>query len=186
MDLWTYGPVRLFQSLLECRAHVRRALDHRHAGRSQGLHLLVGGALPARDDRPGVAHPASGRRRLARDEPDHGLPEMPLDPGRRFLLGAAADLADHDDRARVGVLREQLQHVDERRADERVAADANAGGLAEAKLRQLVNRLVGQRAALRHDAYGSLPTDVPGNDARLALARRDDARAVRPDEARRL
>ena len=31
----------------------------------------------------------------------------------------------------VGVLREQLQDVDERRADERVPADADAGGLPE-------------------------------------------------------
>ena len=35
-------------------------------------------------------------------------------PRRRLLLGGAADLADHDDRVRLGVRREQLEHVQER------------------------------------------------------------------------
>ena len=39
-----------------------------------------------------------------------------------------------------------------------------------AELRQLVDRLVGQRAALRHDPDPALLADVPGNDAGLAPA----------------
>ena len=65
--------------------------------------------------------------------PTTGFLKLRLDPGGGFLLGAAADLADHDDGLGVGVLREQLQDVDERRADERVAADADARGLPEAQ-----------------------------------------------------
>src|SRR5690606_13049649 len=142
------------------------------------------GALAAGDDGAGVAHAASGRRGLAGDEADDGLREVRLDPGRGFLFGAAADLANHHDRFGVIVRRKQRQGVDERRADERVAADADAGGLAEAERGELVNGLVGQRAALRDDADAPFTADVTGDDARLALPRRDDAGAVGADEPR--
>ena len=45
--------------------------------------------------------------------------------------------------------------------------------------------LVGQRAAARHHADAARLVDVPRHDADLALARRDDARAVGTDQARR-
>ena len=57
--------------------------------------------------------------------------------------------------------------------------------LPHAEPRQLVNGFVGQRAALRHDADAPFLADVAGNDAGLGLAGRDEARAVRPDQARR-
>src|SRR5262249_60908258 len=71
-----------------------------------------------------------------------------------------------------------------RRADRRVAADADAGALSQAEARELVNRLVGERAALRDDADAAFLADVSRNDARLGLARRDEPRAVRADETR--
>ena len=79
-----------------------------------------------------------------------------LDEGGRLLLGGAADLADHHDRVGVRVVLEQPQHVDEVGAVDRVAADADARRLAEPALGELVDGLVGQRAAARDDA------DVPG------------------------
>ena len=51
-------------------------------------------------------------------------------------------------------------------------------------LRQLVDRLVGQRAALRHDPDPPFLADVPRDDAGLGLAGGDEARAVRADEPR--
>ena len=78
------------------------------------------------------------------------------------------------------------QRIDEARADQRIAADADAGRLAHPLPRELVNRLVGQRAALRDDADAAFLADVPGDDAGLGLAGGDDAGAVRPDEPRRL
>ena len=65
-----------------------------------------------------------------------------------------------------------VERVDEARADERIAADADAGRLAEPEPRQLVDRLVGQRAALRDDADAPFLADVAGDDADLGLARR--------------
>ena len=59
-----------------------------------------------------------------------------------------------------GVAGEQRQRVDEAGADQRIAADADAGRLAEPELRELVDRLVGQRAALRDDADAPFLADV--------------------------
>ena len=52
--------------------------------------------------------------------------------------------------------------VDKVRADDRIAADADARGLADAARRQLVDRLVGQRAGAGDDADVALLVDVPG------------------------
>ncbi len=48
-----------------------------------------------------------------------------------ILLGAAADLADHDDGLGRRVGKQHLQHIDELGALDRIAADADRGGLAE-------------------------------------------------------
>ena len=57
--------------------------------------------------------------------------------------------------------------------------------LPHAEPRQLVDRFVGERAALRHDADAAFLADVAGDDAGLGLARRDEAGAIRADEPRR-
>ena len=67
-----------------------------------------------------------------------------------------------------------------------IAADADAGRLADAELRELADRFVGQRARARDDADVAFLVNVPRHDADLALARRDDARAVRSDQPRLL
>ena len=78
---------------------------------------------------------------------------------RGFFLGAAADLADHDDRLGRVVGEEQLEHVDEVGAVDRIAADADRGGLAEADLGGLEHRLIGQRARAADDADRALLED---------------------------
>ena len=99
----------------------------------------------------------------------------------RALLGVAADLADHHDRLGLGVGLERLEGVDVRGADDRVAADADGGR--EAEVAQLVHHLVGQRARLGDEADRALAGDVGRGDADERLARRDDAGAVRADDA---
>ena len=79
--------------------------------------------------------------------PTTGFVKLLLDVGRRLFLGRAADLADHHDRFGRRIGREQSQRIDEGRPDHRVAADADARRLAEAEPRELVDGLVGQRAA---------------------------------------
>jgi hypothetical protein len=75
---------------------------------------------------------------------------------RGFFFGRSADLADHDDRLGRVVGEEQLEHVDEVGAVDRIAADADRGGLAEALVRRLEHRLIGQRARTADDADRAL------------------------------
>ena len=100
-----------------------------------------------------------------------------------FFLGIAADLADHDDRMGVGIAQEPFQHVDMLGPFDRVAADADASGLAQAYVRGLLDRLVGQGAGTGHDADAASLVNVAGHDADLALVGRDHAGAVGADQA---
>jgi hypothetical protein len=108
------------------------------------------------------------------------------DEGRGLFLGAAADLAEQHDRLGLRVRLEEREAVDERRADDRVAADADAGRLAEAEAGELVHDLVGQRAASGDhadgagrwidrmiDLRGGRRVDRPGSSARSAHLRAD-------------
>ena len=147
--------------------------------------------LPPLTIAPGVAHAASGRRGRAGDESGDRFLAILLDPLGGFLLRAAADFADHDDAVRFRVVVEQFDHVQMRSAVDRIAADADAGGLADAARGQLPDRFVGQRAAARDDADVALFVNVAGRDADaaaavriLAFAGRDDAGTIRPDEPR--
>ncbi len=63
---------------------------------------------------------------------DDRLVEIFPDVGGGLFFQSAADLADHDHRFGLFVFLEQFQRFDERRADDRIAADADAGGLAQA------------------------------------------------------
>src|SRR5438132_4482975 len=146
--------------------------------------LVFCSALAAADDRAGVAHAASRRSSLSGDEADHGLLYVGFDPFRSALFGVAADLADHNDGVGVRIVVEKLDGVEERGADDGIAANADAGGLANAELRQLMDGFVGERAAAANDADISLLVDAAGHDADFAFARGDDAGAVRADQAR--
>src|SRR5690606_41828330 len=66
-----------------------------HAVLLEGADLLGGGARGAADDRAGVTHATSGRRRLPGDEADDRLGEPLADERRGVLLVRAADLSDH-------------------------------------------------------------------------------------------
>ena len=51
---------------------------------------------------------------MSRDESDHRLLHMLFDVRRGGLFGIAADLADHDDGVRIGILIEEPDRIDER------------------------------------------------------------------------
>src|SRR6202022_4401599 len=108
-----------------------------------------------------------------------------LDPGGGIFFLAAADLADQDDRVGLRILGEQLHAIDEVEAVHGIAADPDRGGLSHAELRDLVHRLVRQRARAAHDPDATLLVDMPGHDPDLALAGRDDSGTVGADETRR-
>ena len=151
--------------------------------RLERLGLRDRGALGAGDDRAGVAHRLAGRRGEAGDVADDRLGHVLGDELGGLLLGVAADLAAHHDQLGLGVVLEEPDHVDEARARDRVAADADDRRVAEAALGQLVADLVGQRARARDDADVALLEERRRDDPDVGLARRQHAGAVGPDEA---
>ena len=101
---------------------------------------------PPGDNRAGVPHPLLRRRRPPGDEADDRLADVLPRVLRRLLLLVAADLADEYDLLgrRVGL--EERQHVYEGATDNRIAADTDAGALAQAGIREMLDDLIGQRA----------------------------------------
>ncbi len=89
-----------------------------------------------------MAHAAAGRGGGAGDEGDDRLGDLGGDVFGGLLLGEAADLADEHDGDGVGVLVEHAQGFHGGGADDGVAADADAGGLADVALRELGDDLV--------------------------------------------
>src|SRR5690348_3039921 len=159
-------------------AKISRRFHGGDAGLLQRGELGRSGALAARNDRAGVTHALARRGGRAGDERDHWLGDVFLDEFGRFFLGAAADLAHHDDAFGLRIVLEQLQAVDEVHAIDRIAADADHRGLAEADVGGLEHGFIRQRARARHDRDLAGLVDVAGHDADLAFAGRDDAGAV--------
>ncbi len=93
----------------------------------EGGDFFGGGAFAAGDDRAGVAHAFAFGRGLAGDERGHRFGDVLLGEGGGLFFGGAADLAHHQDRFGLGVGLIELQEIDEASADDRVAAEADAG-----------------------------------------------------------
>jgi hypothetical protein len=144
------------------RAKLRGRVTDANAGMLHRLDLAAGSALAPSDDGASVAHAAAWRGSDACNEAHHGLLRVPvrLKPLRGFLLRLAADLADHNDALRLGVVREALEHVDEVGAVKGVATDADARGLSEPGVRRLVDSLVRERARTGDDADLARVVDV--------------------------
>ncbi len=92
---------------------------------------------------------------------------------------------------RVRIVIEHLDDVQVGKAVNGVAANARAGGLAQAAGRQLGHRLVGQGAAAGHHADVPFAVQLAGDDADAAaavrigaIARGGDAGAIRPEQFR--
>src|SRR2546428_5039677 len=115
-----------------------------------------------------MAHALPRRGGAPADEADDRLAEISADHALGGgLFVAAADLTDHDHGASRRILLEQAQHLAERQPEDRIATNADRRGLPHAAPTQALDHLLGHRAAARHDAHGTLPIDVVGNDADL-------------------
>src|SRR5213082_2500419 len=115
-----------------------------------------------------MAHAASGRRGAAGNEADHRLAAAALrlvrEELRRVLFGAAADLADHDDRLGLLVAQEHLEDVDELGAFDRIAANGDGCRLAETFIGGLENGFVSQGARTTDNSNAALLEDVARHD----------------------
>src|SRR4051812_24566547 len=127
-----------------------------------------------------MAHPAARRCRLPRDEPDDRLLHVLLHELGGVLLVRSADLAHHANGLGLRILLERLKAIDEVRSVDRIAADADAGRLADAGAGELIDDLVGERAGAADHADRSRLADPPRDDADFRLAGRDQARTVGP------
>src|SRR5205807_6903375 len=163
---------------LDSYAKVRRTICHSNPGAAQGGDLLLGRTGAAADDRARVAHALAGRRRLACDEGGDRLGHVRFDELRSPIFCVAADFAHYQDGFCLRIGLKHLEQVDEGRADDRIAADPHACRLAEPQTRKLPDGFIGQRAAAADDSDRASLVDVPGHDADLALAGRDDAGTV--------
>ena len=103
---------------------------------TEGVDLVAGRPLGPFHQRAGVAHGLAFRGHPSGDEGHHRLGHLAPDVVGGALLVGAADLPDQHHPVGAGVALEQLQHVDEVGAVHGVAADADAGGLADAALGQ--------------------------------------------------
>src|SRR5579859_1743571 len=174
----------------------RRILEHRleqlaHLGRvardfdAAGLHhrqFLLRGSFAAGNNGARMSHPLAGRRRDACDETDHRLLHVLLDPSGAGLFVVAADLSDHDDGVGIRVRVEHLHDVDMFEAVDGIAADADAGRLAQPEFHELPHRFIGQRSRAGNHPDAPLLVDVARHDADLDLVGGDDAGAVGTDE----
>ena len=106
---------------------------------------------------------------------------MLADPGCGAFFGVAANLADHDDEVRVGVVFESFQGIDVSGSHNRVAANADAGR--KSQVAQLVHELVGQSARLRHQAQAARTSDIGRSNADIALSGADNSGAIRANQA---
>ena len=88
---------------------------------------------------------------LSGDKADDGFVELGFDVVGGLFFRRASDLSDHDDGFRLIVILEQLEAVDEVGPIHGIATDAHARRLAKLYVTELVDRLVGQRAASGDD-----------------------------------
>ena len=137
-----------------------------------------------------MAHATTGRSGRARNKAGDGFFAVGLDPAGCFYLGVAADFTDEDDAVRLGVGVEEFDDVEVVGAVDRVAADADAGGLADVFGGELEDGFVGERAGAGDDADVAFFVNVAGGDADAAAAEGvfagaggDDAGAIGADEA---
>src|SRR5262249_57792893 len=112
------------------------------AVRFERLFLALRGAGRSGDERPGVPHRLAGWGRGAGDVAHDRLRHLGADELGCLLFLVAADLADQHDELGLVVFLEPREHVDERRADDRIAADADDRRVPEPELGQLVANLI--------------------------------------------
>src|SRR5215203_5695954 len=141
-------------------------------------------ALTAGDYGARVSHGLALRGREARDIGYDRDTHLAADVLGRELFRVTPDLPDHHGAFCFGVGLELTQDLDEVRPYDGVAADPDGGALSDLPLRELVDDLVGQRAAAAYDADVARHKDVLGHDGDVCLLRREDAGTVRPDEGR--
>ena len=149
----------------------RAALDNDTSILESG-DLGVGTTLTTADDGTGVTHAAAGGSGDTGDEGNSGLvvDVVGLEELGSIFLGGTTNLTDHDDTVGLGVLKEDLQAIDEVGAGEGVTTDTDNERLTKAGLGGLVDSLVGEGTGTGDDTDTAALVDEAGHDTDLALS----------------
>src|SRR5215204_4649084 len=102
----------------------------------------------------------------------------------RELFSVTPDLPYHHRAISLGIGLELAQDLDKVRPYDRVAADPDGAALPDLPLGELVDDLVGERAAAAYDADVAWHEDVTRHYGDVSLLRREDTGTVRSDKGR--
>src|SRR4051812_12969729 len=117
-----------------------------------------------------MPHSSTRRCGLPADETNNRFLHVLFDIGCRFFFCRSADLANHDNAMCIGIFVEETDSVDEVCADDRIAPDTDARGLADLALRQLSHSFIGQSSASGDHSDVPFQMNMSGHDADLASA----------------
>src|ERR1700733_10534217 len=123
-------------------ADFSRTLHRVNSCRAHRLIFRRGSSFSAADDCSSVTHAASWRRGLTSYESDDGLSHIFLNVFRGDFFGVSTDFTDQDDGVGIRIFVEHAHGIEKAGADDRIAADSYAGGLPDAKARELIDSFV--------------------------------------------
>src|SRR4051812_16302039 len=182
LSLMTAAP--LGETLAKQVHEILGPFGYAHSGVLERRDLLRGGSGRTRDDRASVAHTTSGRRRLASDEAHDRLLHVLLHEPCSLLLVRPTDLSHHGDGVGAGIGFECRETINEDRAVDRIAANADACRLPKPGAGELIYDFICQCSRAADDADVAGCTDTTGNDPDLRASRRDETRTIRTDQSR--
>jgi len=133
-----------------------------------------------------MAHALARGRRDASNKTDDGLFHVGFAPDGGLSFVRSANFANHDDSIGIRVIIEGAHHVDVLQAIDRITANADSAGLAQADFSQLRHGFIGQRTGTADHANAALAMDVAGHDADFYFFRCDKARAIGAQQQRTL
>src|SRR5579875_447819 len=180
--IWT--PHKFLEYLFHQIRNIENGVRDGNLSSLQGGNLALRGAGIAGDDGTCVPHTLSWRGGATGNEGYNRLGHPRFDELGGVLFVAATDLATHHDGLRPWVLLKELEVIDEGRADDGVAPDADATGLADTGLGKQRNDFVGECARARDEADRAGGKDLIRDNADLAVAGRADAGTIGADQAR--
>src|SRR5258708_29576356 len=172
----------LCQSLLNKGRDLENRIRNWHTRSLQSLNVALSLAGIAEENAPGVPHRLASGSGTPGDKGHHRLGHRRFDVLCRILFIAPADLAAHHYPLRLWISLELLQITREGRSNDRIAADADAGGLPNARLGQQRDDLVSSCTGAGDKANGTWLEDLVRDNADLANAWRTHGGAVGTDQ----
>jgi len=179
--------VHVVDCLVHQHSQIGRRSAHGDSGTLQSLNLGLGSSLASSNNSTCVAHSSAWWGGDTGDEADNwlgvGSAVVFSEVVGGHFLGLATNLSDHDDTGGVWVVEEDFQTVGEVGSVERIAADANAKGLAKANLCGLVDGLIRKSSRPGNNTDLTFLVNMAWHNTNLATTRSDDTWTVWSDQS---